>query len=229
MGGFFSAHWPVGLLLKLDRERLQPLLIPNEAAEVEIGNDFGWMPFIEVWYPETIPLEAINGLGIILSHQSGPKVYMFEVGSSSVDLGKFIWEIQRVVDNHTPKLLEDRDRTRSKEVLSIGDIAAAIWYEEHGGDAYGIAEELEPVIKRLQIPLLKQLPQSAPCSVTRLMPPSPVPLGPAAAPVSCLSCSCSCLTDELSPVPIPLVAVAPAHLGSAPATGRHVPLLACSV
>jgi hypothetical protein len=49
------------ILLELERERLLPKVIPNTDAwpKTKEGKIFGLIPFLEAWYPEDIPVEAV--------------------------------------------------------------------------------------------------------------------------------------------------------------------------
>ncbi len=59
-GCFFWHHKPFTVALKLNYQYLTSYLIPNQAAHEEVGNRKVWIPYIEVWYPETIPISAIE-------------------------------------------------------------------------------------------------------------------------------------------------------------------------
>jgi hypothetical protein len=56
----FSQHNPISVALKLNREYLFPRLIPNNTAREEVGITKVWIPYVEAWYPEIIPLSAIE-------------------------------------------------------------------------------------------------------------------------------------------------------------------------
>lgn len=60
-GGFFSDHKPVTVVLRLNREMLGDDLIPNSAPP-KLGHEEykGYIPFIEVWYPNPVPVAAID-------------------------------------------------------------------------------------------------------------------------------------------------------------------------
>ncbi len=57
------------MLLKLDRERLAPNLIPNEVALEEVRRG-AWLRHVEVWYPEPIPFSCVTACVLVLPSQS---------------------------------------------------------------------------------------------------------------------------------------------------------------
>jgi hypothetical protein len=61
-GMFFADQKPVTIVLKLNRHDLQDKLFPNSVAP-KLGeeNYKGFISFVEAWYPEAIPVSAIEG------------------------------------------------------------------------------------------------------------------------------------------------------------------------
>jgi len=58
---FFYGHKPMTIILKLNRLKLADKLIPN-SARPKLG-EAGYIPaiaYVEVWYPEAIPVSAID-------------------------------------------------------------------------------------------------------------------------------------------------------------------------
>lgn len=63
---FFTQRKPSIVLIKLDRQKLVPRLIPNERAKQEVGYGHPiWMPYVEVWYPDPIPFSWAKKLVLI--------------------------------------------------------------------------------------------------------------------------------------------------------------------
>jgi hypothetical protein len=75
---FFVDFTPATILLKLDRRKLKEKLIPNEAAPKPGSKDYRvFIPYVEVWYPEPIPLSVIQNYIVVLSRW--PNELTFEV------------------------------------------------------------------------------------------------------------------------------------------------------
>jgi hypothetical protein len=78
---FFFDCSPITIVLRLDRDMLDERLIPNSAAPK--GAFF--IPYVDVWYPEPIPVAAIKNYIIVFpSDTNGPTYYMvFDSGQKS--------------------------------------------------------------------------------------------------------------------------------------------------
>ena len=64
---FFTRRGSAKVLLKLDRDRLVPNIIPNEAAKEEARREKKtWLRHVEVWYPEPIPFAWVTGCVLVL-------------------------------------------------------------------------------------------------------------------------------------------------------------------
>ena len=58
---FFFDHKPVTIVLRLNRGWLAPKLIPNsERPQIDEQGYKASIPYVEVWYPEPIPLSVID-------------------------------------------------------------------------------------------------------------------------------------------------------------------------
>ncbi len=68
-GGFFFDQKPITIVLRLSKEELLDKLIPNSAAKLDNPEKKGYIPYVEAWYPEPIPFNAI--LGLIISFDVG--------------------------------------------------------------------------------------------------------------------------------------------------------------
>lgn len=62
---FFCAR-PCRVVIHLDRRPLESKLIPNSSARAETGFGTMWIPQVEVWYPEPIPLSAARRLILVV-------------------------------------------------------------------------------------------------------------------------------------------------------------------
>ncbi len=61
---FFTLYKPT-IALRLDRRQLFDKLIANDAARGSEGRGKQWIPVVEVWYPEPIPVSAIVERAVI--------------------------------------------------------------------------------------------------------------------------------------------------------------------
>lgn len=86
-GGFFFDQNPVTIVLRLDKEQLSDKLIPNSAAKTDNPERRGYIPYIETWYPEAIPFNAI--IGLIISFEVGTTKPSFFQEFSSEDIDAF--------------------------------------------------------------------------------------------------------------------------------------------
>jgi hypothetical protein len=69
-GGFFFDQKPATIVFRMDKEFLSQKLISNsDAPKLSDPQYKGYIPFIEAWYPEPIPFDAI--VGIIISMDRG--------------------------------------------------------------------------------------------------------------------------------------------------------------
>ncbi|MBI3799289.1 MAG: hypothetical protein HY268_20280 [Deltaproteobacteria bacterium] len=108
---FFVKDEPVTILIHLSREKLAPKLIPNEAVETEA--DYRQrlrIPYVEVWYPEPIPLSAIQSF--ILVFPSKPVRYLiFRANEEGLaELDRILGEIEALIAAGLIKVLSTRDR-----------------------------------------------------------------------------------------------------------------------
>ena len=72
---FFKIHRPFTLVLELDKESIAPYLIRNQEAKKEIGYSKFWIPYIEAWSIQPIPISAIENYYIVkYSQQKFTKV-----------------------------------------------------------------------------------------------------------------------------------------------------------
>jgi hypothetical protein len=80
--GFFYRHKPVTVLIGLDREKLEPKLLPNETARQTVGFGIPRMPHIEVWYPGPLPFSWATSC--MLVYPTEPIEYkLFELNGDS--------------------------------------------------------------------------------------------------------------------------------------------------
>ena len=92
-GSFFFVHKPT-IALRLDRDCLKTDLIPNNAAKQEVGFKKMWIPRVEVWYPEPIPVEVICGYVLAVSQRDFSGVEITQFGEVR---HKIIKEIEETV------------------------------------------------------------------------------------------------------------------------------------
>ncbi len=85
-GGFFFDQEPITIVLRLSKEYLVDKLIPNDSAP-KLGNPEykGYIPYVEAWYPEPIPFEAIGGLIISLSLGLNKSPIFHEFATTEID------------------------------------------------------------------------------------------------------------------------------------------------
>lgn len=93
-GSIFFDQKPITIVLRLNKDYLTDKLIPNDSAP-KLGNPEykGYIPYIEAWYPELIPIEAIEGL--IISFSQGLDKPPFFQEYSIDEIGDFEFAIIR--------------------------------------------------------------------------------------------------------------------------------------
>lgn len=68
---FFVQREPALVLMRLDRCKLAKKLVPNETAKREVGYGLPvWMPHVEVWYPDPIPIDWVTRYCLIIPKPS---------------------------------------------------------------------------------------------------------------------------------------------------------------
>lgn len=86
-GSFFDCE-PVTIVLKLNREKLGDKLIRNSAAPNDSSKpDYkGFIPFVECWYPEPIPISALDNYITILYRGLDEKPIVSEYDVNKLDV-----------------------------------------------------------------------------------------------------------------------------------------------
>jgi hypothetical protein len=65
-GQFFFDQKPITIILRLNRDSLSQL-IPNNSAPKRSAPDYrSYIPYVEAWYPEAIPVEAIDSFIVVM-------------------------------------------------------------------------------------------------------------------------------------------------------------------
>jgi hypothetical protein len=78
---FFDQH-PVTIVLELSRHELASRLIPNSCGPRVGSKEYSiYIPYVEAWYPEKIPVSAIRNY--ILTHTTKPDKADFKVYNSN--------------------------------------------------------------------------------------------------------------------------------------------------
>ena len=82
---FFTDQKPVTVILKLNRKELAEKLIPNSAGPkgLEPGNQF--IPYVEAWYPEPIPVSSIESLIISFWNSDSYRTEFLEFTKAEMD------------------------------------------------------------------------------------------------------------------------------------------------
>ena len=78
-GKFICDQKPVTIIFRLNREKLANKLIPNSFPQ-KLGEEGHkpFIPFVEVWYPEAIPLSSIDSYIITLWDSESYEIYFHE-------------------------------------------------------------------------------------------------------------------------------------------------------
>jgi hypothetical protein len=101
--GFFTKREPT-IVLRLNRQKLADKLIPN-SKRPRLGKTGykGSIPFIEVWYPEAIPVSAIDSYVVIqrkseryLGAQEFPKERIREFDELTVSIEQNLRQIEQL-------------------------------------------------------------------------------------------------------------------------------------
>jgi hypothetical protein len=93
---FFFDQKPATIILRLNRDSLSQRLIPNSCAPKLGAPDYkGHIPYVEAWYPESIPFEAVDGFIVTIYRGPGNAPFFEEFTKAEVDqFEKLIDEIE---------------------------------------------------------------------------------------------------------------------------------------
>lgn len=98
--GFFVDFQPATIVLQLTRHGLQDKLIPNSE-----GEGF-YIPFVEVWYPEKIPISSINSYLVVQLPPPFEKVVFRQFGTNEVEA---MTEVLNYLEAHENFYFKDTD------------------------------------------------------------------------------------------------------------------------
>jgi hypothetical protein len=62
---FFKTHRPFTIVLELEQKLISQYLIRNEEAKKEVGYSKVWIPYVEAWSTQPIPISAIKNYYIV--------------------------------------------------------------------------------------------------------------------------------------------------------------------
>lgn len=84
-GQFLTDHKPITIIMRLNRQKLVQKLIPNSDAP-KIGDPKyrSYIPYVETWYPEPIPLSAVENYIVTFWNRDADKIEFQEFTSEDL-------------------------------------------------------------------------------------------------------------------------------------------------